>query len=112
MKYRIDNILDLIREDGEERVAADLSSFSCAANIDIQNFLQLKAIDFAKKRISITHIAFDKETGDILGYFTLAHKVLNVPAEWMSNTVKRRINNPRGNPLSMRMLNSDFIPVD
>lgn len=91
MKYRIDNILDLIREDGEDRVAADLSSFSCAANIDIQNFLQLKAIDFAKKRISITYLVLNEETGDILGYFTLAHKVLNVPAEWMSNTVKRRM---------------------
>lgn len=91
MKHRIDNILDLIREDGEDRVAADLTSFSCAMNIDIQNFLQYKAIDFAKKRMSITYLVFDKESGEILGYFTLTHKVLYIPADGLSNTTRRRL---------------------
>jgi len=91
MKYRIENVLELIEEYGEDEVNADLSTFSCNANKDIQNFLQLKAIDFAKKRVSITYLVFDEETGCILGYFTLAHKVLYVPADGMSNNVKRRL---------------------
>ena len=91
MSYLIQNILDVIEDIGEEDLTFRLSVFSCPVNRDIENFLKLKAIDFAKKKISITHIAFDKETGDILGYFTLAHKVLTVPAGWMSNTVKRRM---------------------
>ena len=74
------NILTVIERDGEEAVKADLSTFLCHANKDIQNFLQMKSIDFAKKRISITYLVFDEETGSILGYFTLAHKVLYVPA--------------------------------
>lgn len=91
MNYGIENILTVIERDGEEAVKADLSTFLCHANKDIQNFLQMKAIDFAKKRISITYLVFDEETGSILGYFTLAHKVLYVPADGMSNNVKRRL---------------------
>ncbi len=91
MNYGIENILNIIERDGEDEARADLSAFSCEANIDIQNFLQFKAIDFAKKRISITYLVIDDESGEILGYFTLAHKVLYVPASGMSNTVKRRL---------------------
>ena len=91
MKYGIENILDIIEKYGEDGLKADLSAFSCVANIDIQNFLQQRAIDFAKKKMSITYLVSDKETGVILGYFTLAHKVLYVPAEGLSNTVKRRL---------------------
>lgn len=91
MSYGIENILDVIREDGEDSVKADLSRFSCAVNKDIQDFLQLRAVDFAKKRISITYLVFDDETGKLVGFFTLAHKVLNVPAQGMSNTTKHRM---------------------
>lgn len=91
MNFGIENILTILERDGEDELIADLSTFSCIANKDIQNFLQHKAIDFAKKRISITYLVFDEDDGAILGYFTLAHKVLYVPAAGMSNTVKRRL---------------------
>ncbi len=91
MKYKIENILELIEEYGEDEVKADLSTFLCYANKDIQDFLQFKAIDFAKKRVSITYLVFDNDTGSILGYFTLAHKVLYVPSEGMSNNCKHRL---------------------
>ncbi len=91
MNYGIENILNLIERDGEDEVRADLSTFSCSANKDIQNFLQMNAIEFAKKKVSITYLVFDDESGAILGYFTLAHKVLYVPTDGMSNTVKRRV---------------------
>ena len=41
--------------------------------------------------MSITYLVFDIESGDILGYFTLTHKVLYILAEGLSNTVKRRL---------------------
>ncbi len=41
--------------------------------------------------MSITYIVFEKESGVILGYFTLMHKVLYIPAEGLSNTVRRRL---------------------
>lgn len=91
MNYGIENILDVIAEDGEDEVKKDLSRFACEANKDIQDFLQFRALDFAKRRISITYLIFDEETGKLLGFFTLAHKVLNVPAEGMSNTTRHRM---------------------
>ncbi len=91
MSYGIENILTVIERDREDEVKADLSTFSCSANKDIQDFLQLRAIDFAKKRISITYLVFDEESGAVVGYFTLAHNVLYVPADGLSNTVKRRL---------------------
>ncbi len=41
--------------------------------------------------MSITYIVFEKESGVSLGYFTLTHKVLYIPAEGLSNTVRRRL---------------------
>lgn len=91
MSYAVDNILKIIAKDGEDELRTTLSSFSCGINKDIQDFLQFKAIDFAKRRMSITYLVYEEETGKVLGFFTLAHKVLNIPAEGMSNTVLRRM---------------------
>lgn len=91
MSYAVDNILKIIAKDGEDELRTTLSSFSCEINKDIQDFLQFKAIDFAKRKMSITYLVYEEETGQVLGFFTLAHKVLNIPAEGMSNTVLRRM---------------------
>ncbi len=91
MSYSVENILDILEKVGEEELVSSLSDFSCSNNKDIESFLKLKAVDFAKKRISITYLVLHVETGEILGFFTLAHKVLYVPAEGMSNNVKRRL---------------------
>lgn len=91
MSHSVENILDIMERIGEDELLSSLSDFSCGVNKDIQNFLQLKAIDFAKKRMSITYLVIDDASADILGYFTLTHKVLYIPAEGLSNTVKRRL---------------------
>ena len=44
-----------------------------------------------RRGFPLLNLVFDEETGSILGYFTLAHKVLYVPADGMSNNVKRRL---------------------
>ena len=69
MSLAVENILGIIDRDGEEELALDLSSFSCGVNDEIQN----------------------DEDGELLGYFTLAHKMLEVPAAGLSNNVKRRM---------------------
>lgn len=91
MSYSVENILDIMQRVGEEELVSSLSDFSCSTNKDIESFLKFRAIDFAKKRISITYLVFDDERGDLVGFFTLAHKVLNAPADGMSNNVKRRM---------------------
>ena len=89
MSLAVENILGIIDRDGEEELALDLSSFSCGVNDEIQTFLTDKAIEFARKKMSITYLVSDDEDGELLGYFTLAHKVLEVPAAGLSNNVKR-----------------------
>ena len=91
MSLAVENILGIIDRDGEEELALDLSSFSCGVNDEIQTFLTDKAIEFARKKMSITYLVSDDEDGELLGYFTLAHKVLEVPAAGLSNNVKRRM---------------------
>ena len=61
MTYRSINILDAIEQIGESATQELISDFSCSKNQDIQHFLQHNAIDFAKRKISITHLVFDKE---------------------------------------------------
>ena len=91
MDYAIENILDIIEFDGEERLKSILSTFSCPINKDIENYLLNRAIDFAERKMSITYLVFDESRKTLLGFFALAHKTLDVPATGLSNTAKRRI---------------------
>ena len=91
MSLAIENIIDVMDYEGEEELELILSEFICQKNDEIQTFLKDKAIEFAKKKLSITYLVNDSETGDLLGYFTLAHKVLEVPALGLSNTVRRKM---------------------
>ena len=91
MSLAIENILSIMDRDGEDELMLNLSSFSCAVNNEIQTFLYEHAIEFARKKISITYLVTDTENGELLGYFTLAHKVLEVSAAGLSNNVKKRM---------------------
>ncbi len=59
-------------------------------NDEIEVFLKCKALDFARRKCSITYLVLDEETR-LLGYFTLAHKNLYVNSEQLSQTRKRRL---------------------
>ena len=78
---------------GEDACNEILSTFNCPLNIDVQDFIQHKAIDFAKKHISITFLVFSKiEEGTVLaGYYTLANKFVAVSSELLSKTLQKRI---------------------
>ena len=72
-KYNIINILDLLAIEKEGALQQRLSSFSCPINAEIEDFIKYKALDFAKRKLSITYLILD-ETANLLGYFTLTHK--------------------------------------
>lgn len=91
MSLAIENIIDVMDYEGEEELELILSEFICQKNDEIQTFLKDKAIEFAKKKLSITYLVTNSETGELLGYFTLAHKVLEVPALGLSNNIKRKM---------------------
>ena len=64
MSLAVENILGIIDRDGEEELALDLSSFSCGVNDEIQTFLTDKAIEFARKKMSITYLVSDDEDSE------------------------------------------------
>lgn len=63
-----------------------LSSFCCEKDADIESFLRTRAVSFEKLSKSRTYLILDEDQLDqgefvILGYFTLALKVLIIPVE-------------------------------
>ena len=91
MKANIINILDLIQENGETAVAEDLSVFSCPLNLEIEKFVRENVVDFAKRKLSITYLVYDISDWQLLGYFTLAHKAIDVNGKNLSSTSRKKL---------------------
>ena len=88
--FNIINILDLLDNTSENEVVDFVSRFKCDKNNEIEEFIHKDAIDFAKRKISVTHLVFDSEA-NLVGYFTLTHKPIRVPANLLTNTTKKKI---------------------
>ena len=88
--YQHFNILDLIEIFGENDVKAVLSGFSCPKNSEIENFLLKNAVEFAKRKMSITYLVFDEQQR-FVGYFTVTHKSALIPADALSKTSQKKI---------------------
>lgn len=93
MSYSIINILDIIENGGEDNIKEALSVFSCPLNSEIETFAREKAIDFANRKLSISYIVFDDADSQILGYFTLTHKAIDIKGTYLSNTNRRKLGN-------------------
>ena len=57
----------------------------------IEDFIHNKAIDFAKRKLSITYLLTDVDDGQLLGYFTLAHKAIDIDGSCLSGSDKKRL---------------------
>lgn len=88
--YQVINILDMIESVGEDEVKSILSDFSCKRNHEIENFVKKNAVDFAKKKMSVTYLVVDN-TESISAIFTLTHKAIEITNKNLSNTMRRRI---------------------
>ncbi len=88
--YKAVNILDMIEIVGEDNVQSILSDFSCPKNDEIENFIRKNAIDFAKKKMSITHLVMD-EKGQLAAIFTLTHKAVKIRDDVLSATQRKKI---------------------
>lgn len=88
--YAVMNILDFMDAIGEDSLRAVLSEFSCPKNLEIQEFMQKNAIEFAKKKTSITYLLVDDEYR-IHGIFAVTHKALQVMSREMSGTVRKKL---------------------
>lgn len=90
MSYDVVNILDMIDAIGEDAVSAALSEFSCSKNIEIENFVRKNAIEFAKKKVSITYLVYGNN-GKIAGVFALTHKAMELRNDVLSNTARKKV---------------------
>ena len=91
MSFIVKNILDSLKDDGEEFLKHFLATFSCPVNPEIEKFLKERAIDFAKRRLSITYLVTDNDDGEFLGYFTLTHKAILLDGKDFSKTMQRKL---------------------
>ncbi len=53
------NLLDLVDAIGEDETKNLLSDFSCSKNQEIENYVRKNALDFARRKISMTHLVID-----------------------------------------------------
>lgn len=88
--YELINILDMIDAIGEEKTALILSDFSCPMNCEIENFVKSNAIDFAKRKTSITYLIVDHE-GRIIAVFALTHKAIQILNDKLSSSMRKKI---------------------
>lgn len=88
--YTVTNILDLLETIGDDEVSLALSEFSCPRNAEIESFIHNRAIDFAKKKMSITYLVFD-EKGQIEAFFTLTHKSSVIGDGLLSKTSQKKL---------------------
>lgn len=84
------NILDMIGAIGEAKLKQCLSDFSCPINPEIEQFVVNNAIEFAKKKLSVTYFVVN-EFGKIAAIFTLAHKAIEIGNANLSNSKRKKI---------------------
>lgn len=92
-EYKIVNLSHMILELGEEKCKDILSKFYCPKNKDVQEFINVKAIEFAKQGLAATHLVLSEINNkmEILGYFTLSNKTLSIKKRALSKTLIKRI---------------------
>lgn len=89
--YTIRKISELATEYGDDFVHNVVSAFTCRFNAEVDDFLSCNALDFARRKVSVTELVFDNASQLCAGYFTLAVKPLQIPAAALSSTQRKRI---------------------
>mgnify|MGYP000901805735 CR=1 FL=1 len=87
------NLSKMVKELGEDKVKTILSHFICPLNKDVEGFLRDKSIEFAKQGLAATHLVFTSYKGSLalIGYFTLACKIIIIYRNNLSKSLQKRI---------------------
>ncbi len=91
--YFIINLADMLTEIGEDATKSILLEFSCPVNGDIEYFIKHKAVEFSKQSLAKTHLVFCSYKSELVlvGYFTLANKVILVNPDVLSKNKRKSI---------------------
>jgi hypothetical protein len=88
--YEIVNMLDMLDAVGEEEVKKLLSNFSCPINNEIENYVKNNAVDFSRRKLSVTYLVLD-EHGHLRAVFALTHKAVQIMNADLSENTRKRI---------------------
>ena len=75
---------------GEDAVKAFLSDFLCPKSKEIESFVKQNALEFAKRKMSITYLVID-ENGALAAIFTLTHKAVQLSNDNISGSMRKKI---------------------
>ena len=89
-KHKTVNLLDLADAIGEEETLKILADFSCPKNTEIEIFIHKNALDFSRRKMSITYLVFDEEM-NLAAIFALTHKAVEISNEGLSATARKKI---------------------
>lgn len=93
--FREVNLADIVEQLGEDDTKEILSNFSCPDNLDVQNFLRSKAIEFSKRGFSKTHLVFwetnDGKSRELVGYYTISSKFITVQKSAVTNKEAKKL---------------------
>ncbi len=92
-RIRLLKISELEDTVGREALADTLARFSCPLNKEVESYLKdaSKAVQSSCMPSSVTYLAFDSRTNDLLGYFTLMMKAYSVRSDALNSANKRLI---------------------
>ena len=78
--YNIINLRDITDKIQIEEIKKIIATFSCPYNVDVENFLKFKAVEFSKQSISSTYLVFAsyKKYPVLVGYFAIAQKYFHI----------------------------------
>ncbi len=93
MAYNIISLENMYKAIGEEKLKEILYKYKCDYNKDVEYFLKEKAIQFLKMGIAKTFLVTTsyKEKQIIVGYFSLANKVIKIKIKLLSYSLKKRM---------------------
>ena len=92
-RIRLLKISELEDVVGSEALADTLSRFSCPLNKEVELYLKdpSRAVQSSRMSSSVTYLAFDSKTNDMLGYFTVMMKAYSVRSDALNSANKRLI---------------------
>lgn len=80
-QFTVFNIRKYLQEEeglGENALQYILSEFTCPKNPDVEKFLKQSSIEFTKKNQSVTYLVFSNDTAELVGYFAITIKPIEV----------------------------------
>ena len=87
-EYNIIRLYDLMAMDGGENFFSSVANSFVSKNTDVELFLREKAVQATKLNTAATYLvtSYENKSFDLLGYFTLATKMLTLKQASLSKT--------------------------